>query len=162
MPIFAGSRIAIRRNRFRETGSKYEETIINKINIGKSFNSINYKKFSFTNFVNSPKQKVYEIVSRIYNKAINNIETIVKEFTFDEIYYSGEVTNRLLILINKTNNSNYTSGDLPNIYKLKNNKEPKIHLYMEIIGNDALILLINLYHLSIPGDLYLKHRLIKK
>ena len=33
---------------------------------------------------------------------------------------------------------------------------------MEIIGNDALILLIDLYHLSIPGDLYLNHRFIRK
>ena len=65
-------------------------------------------------------------------------------------------------MINKTNNSNYKVSDLPNIYKLKNYKESKIHLYVQILNEYILILLVDLYHLSIPGDIYSNHKFKKR
>ena len=162
MQRFRGSSISIRRNRFKETGSKFESVLIHTINIGQSFNSINSEHEFFTNYVNTPNQKVFIIMNNFYYKIKNSINDLFKDYTFDELYNNGDAISRLLNLINKTNNSNYSLKDLPNIYKLKNNKEPKIHLYVQIINNCILILLIDLYHLSIPGDLYINHRLIKK
>ncbi|MBP3920978.1 MAG: hypothetical protein J6D28_05370 [Bacilli bacterium] len=162
MQRFVGSSISIRRNRFKETGSKFEPVSINYINIGKSFNSINSEQEFFTNYVNTPNQKIFIIIDDFYQKIANNINNLFKGYTFDELYYNGKAIDRLISLINKTNNSNYSLMDLPNIYKLKNDKEPKIHLYVQILNDSALILLIDLYHLSIPGDLYSNHRFIKR
>ena len=66
------------------------------------------------------------------------------------------------MIINKSNNETYKKKDLTIIYKVKHNKEPKIHLYISIENNIAKILLIDLYHLSIPADLYSNGRLIKR
>ena len=162
MQRFLGSSISIRRNRFKETGSKFESVSINYINIGKSFNSINSEDEFFTNYVNTPNQKVFIIINNFYNKVKSNINNLFNDYTFDEIYNNGKAIDRLINLINKTNNSSYSLVDLPNIYKLKNNIEPKIHLYVQILDGYILILLIDLYHLSIPGDLYSNHRLVKK
>ena len=162
MQRFLGSSISIRRNRFKETGSKFEPVSINYVNIGKSFNSINSEDEFFTNYVNTPNQKVFIIINNFYHKVTNNINNLFKDYTFDEIYYNGKAIDRLVNLINKTNSSSYSLVDLPNIYKLKNNIEPKIHLYVQILDGYILILLIDLYHLSIPGDLYSNHRFIKR
>lgn len=162
MQRFLGNSISIRRNRFKETGSKFESTSINYINIGKSLNSINTEDEFFTNYVNTPNQKVFIIINNFYHKVRNNINNLFKDYTFDEIYYNGKVIDRLINLINKTNNSSYSLLDLPNIYKLKNNIEPKIHLYVQILDGNILILLIDLYHLSIPEDLYSNHRLVRR
>ena len=35
-------------------------------------------------------------------------------------------------------------------------------MYVQIINSSISILLIDLYHLSIPGDLYSNHRFVKK
>ena len=162
MQRFHGSSISIRRSRFKETGPKFESVLINYVNIGKSFNSINSKDDFFTNYVNTPNQKVFIIINDFYHKIKNNINNLFKDYTFDEIYNNGKTIERLLSLINKTNNSSYSLIDLPNIFKLKNNKEPKIHLYVQILNGYILILLIDLYHLSIPGDLYFNNKLTKK
>lgn len=162
MQRFLGSSISIRRNRFKETGSKFEPVSVKYINVGKSLNSINSENDFFTNFVNTPNQKTFIIINNFYHKVRNNINNLFKDYIFDEIYYNGKAVDRLINLINKTNNSSYSLEDLPNIYKLKNNIEPKIHLYVQILDGCILILLIDLYHLSIPGDLYFNHKLIKR
>ena len=162
MQRFLGSFIFIRKNRFKETGSKFEPVSIESITIGKSLNSINLEKEFFTNYVNTPNQKVYKIIEEFYKKYINNIDTIFKDYISDDLYDNGKPINRLITLINETNGSNYSRKDLPSIYKLKNIKEPKIHLYIKIINKSIVILLIDLYHLSIPADIYLNHQLTKK
>lgn len=53
-------------------------------------------------------------------------------------------------------------SDLPNIYKLKNNVVPKVHLYVQIINNSVLFLFIDLYHLLIPADLFSNNRLVRR
>ena len=162
MQRFLGSSISIRRNRFKETSSKFEPVSINYIDIGKSLNPTNSEDEFFTNYVNTPNQKVFIIINNFYHKIRNNINNLFKDYIFDEIYYNGKAIDRLISLINKTNNSSYSLVDLPNIYKLKNNIEPKIHLYVQILDGYILILLIDLYHLSIPGDLYSNNRLVRK
>lgn len=162
MQRFINSTISIRKNRFKETGSKFEPFLIKSVKIGKSLNSINCTKDFYTNYVNTPNQKVYVLIENFYLKIINNESDIFKEYIFDELYYNGEAINRLIRIINTVNNSSYTLNDLPNIYKIKNSKIPKIHLYCQILNGSMLILLVDLYHLSIPGDLYLNHKFVKR
>ena len=76
MQRFLGSFIFIRRNRFKETGSKFESVLINYVNIGKSFNSINYEDEFFTNYVNTPNQKVFLIIKLIIPKILQIIPVI--------------------------------------------------------------------------------------
>lgn len=162
MQRFTNSSISIRRNRFRETGSKFEPILITKIDLGTCLNSNNLKEEFYTNYVNTPGQKVYNLIEELYLKIVNNEDNIFSGYTFDELYYNGRNIDRLIRIINKYNSCTYNLSDLPNIYKLKNNIEPKIHLYIKISNNTALVLLIDLYHLSIPGDLYFNHRLVKR
>ena len=68
----------------------------------------------------------------------------------------------MIRIINEFNTINYNLSDLPNIYKLKNNVVPKVHLYVQIINNSVLFLLIDLYHLSIPADLFSNNRLVRR
>ena len=162
MQRFLGSSFSLRRNRFNEAGSKFQPVSVDYINIGNSFNSINYEKQFFTNFVNTSNQKVFLVIKDLYSDIINNSTNSFKDYVFDEIYYKENVIDRLIDIINESNNSNYDNDDLCNIYKLKNLKYPKIHLYVKIVDGIMFILLIDLYHLSMPGDLYANHRLIKR
>lgn len=161
MQRFTNNTFSIRRNRFKETDSKFESVSISKVDIGSSFNSINYSEQFYSNYVNTSEQKVYKIMSTLYDKIKDN-KSVFNDYFFDELYYKEKTIDRLLMIINKSNNEKYEKKDLTIIYKLKHNKEPKIHLYISIENNIAKILLIDLYHLSIPADLYSNGRLIKR
>lgn len=161
MQRFTNNTFSIRKNRFKETGSKFESVSISKVDIGSSFNSINCSEQFYTNYVNTSEQKVYKIMSTLYDKIKDN-KSVFNDYFFDELYYKEKTIDRLLMIINKSNKEKYEKKDLTIIYKLKHNKEPKIHLYISIENNIAKILLIDLYHLSIPADLYSNGRLIKR
>lgn len=91
-----------------------------------------------------------------------NNDNVLNNYIWDELYYKEKVIERLIDIINKFHNANFQVSDITKIFKLKNKFESKIHLYV-IINNDvAEILLIDLYHLIIPGDLYSNHRLVKR
>jgi hypothetical protein len=161
MQRFTNNTFSIRRNRFKETGSKFESVSISKVDVGSSFNSINYSEQFYTNYVNTSEQKVYKIMNTLYDKIKDN-NLVFNDYFFDELYYKEKTIDRLLMIINESNNETYKKKDLPIIYKLKHNKEPKIHLYISIKNNIVKILLIDLYHLSIPADLYSNGKLTKR
>ncbi len=162
MQRFINSSIAIRRSRFKETGSKFESFSITSIDLGSSFNSCNLKDEFYTNYANTKQQKVYKVIEDLYYKIKNKRNDLFSDYIFDELYYNGKVIDRLLRIINKFNTINYNLSDLPNIYKLKNNVVPKVHLYVQIINNSVLFLLIDLYHLSIPADLFSNNKLVRR
>ena len=66
MQRFINSSIAIRRNRFKETVSKFESFSITSIDLGSSFNSCNLKDEFYTNYANTNKQKVYKVIEDLY------------------------------------------------------------------------------------------------
>ena len=153
--------INIRKDRFRDTGAKFKTTFVNKFDLGKSLNSINYFDIFFTNYAKSNNQKEFKIIRDLYIKTLNN-DNVLNNYIWDELYYKEKVIERLIDIINKFHNANFQVSDITKIFKLKNKFESKIHLYV-IINNDvAEILLIDLYHLIIPGDLYSNHRLVKR
>lgn len=78
------------------------------------------------------------------------------------MYYNGKCIDRLLDIINESNDKCYTRSDLPNIYKLKHRKESEVHLYIQIDNESLFVLLIDLFHLSLPADIYVNGRLIKR
>ncbi len=162
MQRFVGSSIAVRKNRFKETGAKFVSVPFNSIAIGNSFNSINIVEEYYTNYVNTSNQKVYKIISDFYLKYSKNENNLFGDYLFDELYYNGNNIERLIRIINRSNNTKFDKGSLTTIYKLKNKKEPKIHFYVQIVNNSMSILLIDLYHLSIPGDIYQKGKIVKK
>lgn len=78
------------------------------------------------------------------------------------MYYKEKVIERLISIINMSSGWHLKISDLPKIYKLKNKKEPKVHLYVFKSDNSLYILLIDLYHLSFPADIIQKGKLIKR
>ena len=86
MQRFTNNTFSIRRNRFKETGSKFESVSISKVDIGSSFNSINCSEQFYTNYVNTSEQKVYKIMSTLYDKIKDN-KSALNDYFFDELYY---------------------------------------------------------------------------
>lgn len=162
MQRFISSSISVRRNRFKETGSKFDDIQIKSVDIEKSFESLNSEKLSFTNYAKSSEQKVYNVIKNEYIKISNNDITIFGDYQPDEFYYNGKCIDRLLDIINESNDKCYTRSDLPNIYKLKHRKESEVHLYVQIDNESLFVLLIDLFHLSLPADIYVNGRLIKR
>lgn len=72
MQRFISSSISVRRNRFKETGSKFDDIQIKSVDIEKSFESLNSVKLSFTNYAKSSEQKVYNVIKNEYIKISNN------------------------------------------------------------------------------------------
>lgn len=151
----------LRRGRFNEVGSKFEPIFISTISFENSLNSVDIEEEYFTNYSSSNEKKEYKIINELHDEINNGNIKILNKYMFDELYYKDKVIDRLLNIINNSNNNIYSKNDLPNIFKLKNRVEPQIHLYIIINNSLARILLIDLYHLSIPGNLYINNRFIK-
>ena len=152
---------SIRKDRFKESGTKFSEVKIEKIEISNSFNSFDLEQENFLNYANSEKQEIYKTAEKLYLKIIND-EDIFRDYIADELYSRKNVIDRLINIINYSNNSKYQNQDITNICKFKNRKYPKIHLYATLSDDNLKILLIDLHHLSIPGDIYSKGQLIKR
>lgn len=152
-----------RSNRFNETGPVFEPNNINGISIGVGFKSKNDKANSFTNYLKSNKQKNYYRMNRLYNQIItNDVSFINNEYVCDEIYDNGKVVDRLINIINYDNDLNISKTDITHIYKLKSKENKKIHVYISLINDNAELILIDLYHLSMPGNIYDNKKLIKR
>lgn len=162
MQRFTNSVIKVRKNRFSETNTIFQSVPITSLNFLNSLNSINIKEDFFTNYVNSPQKKIYKCVDELYKKRDNNNNEFFKDFDFDELYYNREAADRLIDIINISNSSTYSKEDLEKIYKLKYKKDKCLHMYISIDSGNAEILLIDLYHLSLPSDLIQNHRVVKR
>lgn len=156
------SSFLVRKGRFNETGSKFESVSISTIIFENSLNSIDCEEEFYTNYASSNEQKVYKIIENLFNEILNGNNDILKKYKFDELYYKEKVVDRLIDIINISCDDEYSINDLPHIFKLKNKKDPKIHLYVIVDGDVAKILLIDLYHLSIPADIYSNGRLVQR
>ena len=132
-----------RSNRFNETGPVFEPNNINGISIGVGFKSKNDKANSFTNYLKSNKQKNYYRMNRLYNQIITNDVSFIN-------------------IINYDNDLNISKTDITHIYKLKSKENKKIHVYISLINDNAELILIDLYHLSMPGNIYDNKKLIKR
>ncbi len=152
---------SIRKDRFKENGAKFSEVKIEKIDISNSFNSFDLEEENFLNYANSENQEIYKTIENLYLK-IKNGEDIFRDYIADELYPRKDVIDRLINIINYSNNSKYQTQDITSICKFKNKGSPKIHFYTMLSEGNLEILLIDLHHLSIPGDIYSNGKLIKR
>ena len=120
----------VRKGRFNEVGSKFESIFISTISFDNSLNSVDIESEYFTNYSSSNEKKEYKIIENLYNEINKGNIKILNKYMFDELYYKDKVIDRLIGIINYSNNNIYSKTDLPHIFKLKNKEEPKIHLYI--------------------------------
>ena len=164
MQRFSNSNVFVTRsNRFRETGPLFKTKSINSIELGIGFESNNDKEDYFTNFLNSEKQDNYVRMCRLYNQIVENDLTFInKDYMCDEIYDNGRVVDRLIKIINYKSGLVFTKKDISHIFKLKNKDNKRLHIYISLCGEKAEIVLIDLYHLSMPADIWKNKRIVKK
>lgn len=153
----------VRCNRFSETGPIFKSNNIDTVNIGVGFESKNDKTNFFTNYLNSDKQDNYIRMCKLYTKIISNDTSFIdKDYICDEIYDNGKAVERLISIINYNNNLNLSKKDINHIFKLKAKDNRKIHIYISYENDCVTLILIDLYHLSIPSDVYKNRKLVKR
>ena len=59
---------SIRKDRFKESGAKFSEVKIEKIDISNSFNSFDLEEENFLNYANSENQEIYKTIENLYLK----------------------------------------------------------------------------------------------
>ena len=59
---------SIRKDRFKENGTKFSEVKIEKIDISNSFNSFDLEEENFLNYANSENQEIYKTIENLYLK----------------------------------------------------------------------------------------------
>ena len=152
-----------RSNRFSETGPTFRSNNIKDIKIGVGFESKNDKDNYFTNFLNSDKQDNYLKMCKLYNQISNNDSSFInKEYVCDEIYDNGRVVDRLISIINYESGLRLTKNDISHIFKLKSKDNKKVHIYINLNSEIAELILVDLYHLSMPADVWSNKRLVKR
>lgn len=155
--------INVRKNRFSENGPTFKLENINSLNIGDGFESKNDKSDFFTNYLKSNRQKICDQMEQLYSCIINNDYSFIgKDYYCDEIYDNGLVFDRLISIINYKTNLNIKKKDMLHIYKLKNKNNKNIHIYISLVKTRAVLLLIDLYHLSIPADKWSNGRMVRR
>ena len=161
MQRFTNSIIKLRRNRFSETNTRFDFIPITNIDFGNSLNSFKDKDNFFTNYVNTPDKKIYQYVQQLYDKYVNN-ENFLNNFISDELYYNRTVADRLICIINLSCSTKYTKDDLKYIYKLKSASDKNLHIYIKVSRGNVKMLLIDLYHLSLPADLIKNNIVVRR
>ena len=164
MQRFSNSNIFISRsNRFSENGPVFKSNNIYDIKIGISLESKNDKEDYFTNFLNSDKQDNYVRMCKLYNQVLKNDSSFInKDYVCDEIYDNGKVVDRLIKIINYKSSLQITKNDINHIFKLKHKDNKKLHIYINLNSEKAELILIDLYHLSMPADIWKNKKLVKR
>lgn len=164
MQRFSNSNVFVTRsNRFSETGPLFKTKSINSIELGIGFESKNDKEDYFTNFLNSDKQDNYVRMCRLYNQILEKDTTFInKDYMCDEIYDNGKVVDRLINIINYKSGLAFTKNDITHIFKLKSKDNRKLHIYISLCDAKAEIVLVDLYHLSMPADIWKNKRIVKR
>lgn len=152
-----------RSNRFSETGPLFKTKNINCIKLGIGFESKNDKEDYFTNFLNSDKQDNYARMCHLYDQILENDTTFInKDYMCDEIYDNGKVVDRLINIMNYKSGLSLTKKDIVHIFKLKSKDNRKLHIYISLNGETAELVLVDLYHLSMPADIWQNRRVVKR
>lgn len=150
MSIAKTSRI----DRFKSPISKLDK--YKSFTFGKSMKSFKNDKLCFTNFVNTNKNENYKRLEDIYIKSLyEDYSFIENDFGYlDEVNYTYKTGDRLLEIVNKGYGHKYKMSDLSKIHKMKNKDNPKFQLYVYESRGNLTVILIDLFHLAIPADIY--------
>lgn len=133
--------------------SNIEEVSYNKIGLVNS-TSINYNDVEFINFLQmdgafEQKRLLKELKSQIENPT----RYLELYYEAKELTYKKQDTDRVLNIINRQSNKKINS--ISELIKFKNKKEPRFQIYIKSEDNVLNIYLIDLYHLGLPGDLWI-------
>lgn len=153
------------KNRFNIKKRTKSILSINKFDFERGLKSFNDEKLLFTNMSKHESEDVYNLVVDIYlNYLVDD-----GKFLDDFIVYDLEPSDRvdiLLNIINGTQKTKYKISDVPYILKMNNLIDKRLHFFIKQSGKNASLLLIDLYHLAIYGELYengkFKHNSIPK
>jgi hypothetical protein len=142
--------INIRYNRFK-ANTKYGILNFENFNFEKGLKSINSKKLYFINNASSESEEVYDYIINVYLMFLDKDYSFFDEFVCDELIPDYKA-DRLLNIIKEVQNVKYRRKDLQNIFKLKNNKDKKLHFFIRKSRNNLSLILIDLYHMGVYGD----------
>ena len=143
--------ITSRQNRFNPdcTYQKHEFKTFDLIN---GLKSKNLNDLKFTNLANNESENVFNMVFEMLIKHQMGDNSYLDDFVMDEIYNNYR-SDRLFDIINRIQKTKYKDKDLLSIRKLNCKLDPNLHFYIKISKNNAKVILIDLYHLAIYGDL---------
>lgn len=122
-----------------------------------SLKSYNNSNLFFTNFVKSRENESYKKLEQyLENIKYNDFSFLEDDFSpLDEVKYTEPAAKRLLEIINKGYNYNYDSGDLKDIFEIKNKEKKKFHFFIHKDNNTLNVIMIDFFHLGLNAYLNL-------
>ncbi len=143
--------INVRYNRFKKN-TRFENIPFNKFDFESGLISVDLPKHSFINKASSEKEEIYDCVVDMYLSYLENDFSFINGFQGDEILLDFKA-ERLLDIIKEVQHQKYKIKDLETIIKFNNINYPQLHFFIKKSRNNLKVLLIDLYHMGIYGDL---------
>lgn len=143
--------INVRFNRFNGK-TRFENIAYDNFNFESGLISVDLPKHWFINKAFDEKEKVYDYILDMYLSYLEEDFSFMNDFLGDEIIWDYKA-ERLLEIIKEVQHRKYKVGDLKTILKFNNTLYPELHFFIKKSRKNLKILLIDLYHMGIYGDL---------
>lgn len=150
--------IKIRYNRFSKK-TRFIPVNMKTFNFEKGLISVDLPKLYFINKTVDENEEVYNIILEMYISYLNGSFNFLDNFLFDELIPDYK-TERLLDILNATQNTKYGMKELKNIFKLNNQDNKELHFFVRKSRDNFSLLLIDLYHLGVYGERVVKGKVI--
>lgn len=145
------------KNRFDFKKRTKSTLSIEKFDFERGLKSFNDSKLQFTNMSKNETEDVYNLVVDIYlNYLIGDGKFLDDFIVYDLI--KGDRIDRLLDIISGAQKTKYKISDIPYILKMNNSVDKKLHFFIKQSRKNASLLLIDLYHLAVFGELYIDNK----
>lgn len=145
------------KNRFDFKKRTRSTLSIEKFDFERGLKSFNDSKLKFTNMSKHETENVYNLVVDIYLNYLIDDGKFLDDFVVYDLI-KGDRIDRLLDIINGTQKTKYRISDIPYILKMNNSIDERLHFFIKQSGKNASLLLIDLYHLAIFGELYIDNK----
>lgn len=114
--------------------------------------SIKLQDEMFTNYLSKEGDEKQKKALLFIQKNIANNSLDENKFEIIELYEQRETTERLLRIINSYKTHQVSS--IEEVFKCKYWNEPKVQIYCVDDGAEIKIVLFDVHHLGLPGDLF--------
>lgn len=160
------NQISIRKNRFNEAECRFDEEQYSCLKIKRNFKSIHDKDNKFTNYEKSCGTDSYAELRKIYKDFKNGVDILNKYFIGDELLSDKKKIERLMnIFYNNTQETIKYYEIVNKVRKYKHKEIPRIQFYIHRCNNELNLILVDIYHLGIPGkknNKYIDDRIYRK
>lgn len=147
------NQISIRKNRFNEAECRFEEEQYSCLKMKKNFKSMHDKDNKFTNYEKSCGTDSYAELRKIYKDFKNGVDILNKYFIGDELLSDKKKIERLRnIFYNNTQETINYYEIVNKVRKYKHREVPRIQFYIHRCNNELNLILVDVYHLGIPGQ----------